>query len=179
MVVVASIVGLLALLAVSALGWGIFRYGHVGLPVPAVILTLTLVVSAVFYAYSIRAELVRGGEAEVRLHRSHVELPPPFAGKALAFPIEQLELSILRVESRVLFASVATVESLRFRAPGLARTLSSRLFEAPEQLQWLAEDLAALKAGTPLPEHAERPSDPDAPRDAYDDRLDAELDALD
>jgi len=43
----------------------------------------------------------------------------------------------------------------------------------------IAADLAALKAGLPLPTHEDSPRGQPAPRDAYDDRLDAELDAFD
>lgn len=165
-----------ALLQTVVLVWAMLATGR-SATVTYWLSTVVVWVVAVAYVGSIRHDSVSGGQGEVRLFGGRVEVPPPYGGSPLVFGLEQLELRVRRIEGRLWFQTVSVVEVLHLTDGAQRRGLSSRLFPEPEHLRHLADDLAALRDGRPLPTH-EDPLAPDA-RDEYDDELDAELEAFD
>ena len=72
---------------------------------------------------------------------------------------------------------MSVVEVLHLNAGDARRGLSSRTLPSLETFGELVADIEALRRGLPLPDHHGGASS--EARDDYDDRLDAELDALD
>ena len=170
-VVLAAVIGTMAF-GYAALAFG--RSGLVGIGIMVACFVTTLAIVS-----RVRYDKIAGGAGEVRLFRSHVEVPQAYDGTPLELPIDELSVLVQTFETRLyFFATVSSLQVLTLRAGGHERKLSSRVFESPEDLQRLALDLASLRDGFPLPTHDDPIRNPDAP-DEYDDRLEAELDALD
>ncbi len=170
-IVLAAVIGAVAF-GYAAMAFGRLNLVGIGTMVGCFVITL-LVVSRIRY------DKVAGGSGEVRLFRGHVEVPQAYDGTPLELPIDGLQVQVQTFETRLyFFATINSLTILTLRAGGHERKLSSRVFAAPEDLPRLAIDLAALRQGHPLPTHDDPLRNPDAP-DEYDDRLEAELDALD
>ena len=181
-VVVAVGLGLLSLAVGLVFAYVAFETGGVGrLGWPALVLGLAFPLLTAAYAHGLRNDLVCGGKAELRLFERHLDVPRPFVGPPLTFPIAELRTTRVRVQSGVLGGPLGEVEVLHLQVGTMHRGLSSRLFETPHRLGALAEDLAALEAGLPLPTHDGRVDVAD-PEERADDpsaaRLEAELDEL-
>ncbi|MFK7991042.1 MAG: hypothetical protein AB8I08_33795 [Sandaracinaceae bacterium] len=174
MIVVTVLVVGLALAAMS-LSSGLLMFG--GSLLPMLIVGVLLLV-AVAYVHSLKNEIVSGGKGEVVLYERSFSVPRSIGTTTLEFSYADLGLSVTRIESRTLGATVAVVSRLTLEGGGVTRALSSRLFESDDAFEALVRDLEALRQGQPLPpQRAARA--PVEEKDEMDDRLDAELAELD
>ncbi len=140
--------------------------------------TLGFLAVALAYASSLKNHVVAGGSGQLRLFEGHLEVPPPWSGSLMHLPYESLAVRLRRVEGRIYGQKVSQVEVLILQSEGTTRELSSRMFESPERLQEAMEDILALKNGKRPPNRKSR-GPMTGPKDEWDERLDAELDALD
>ena len=124
------------------------------------------------------ADSVVGGRAELRLFDENLEVPRPRRGGTPhdVFELKSLAVRVDHVRVRVNFILTNEIMVAVLRDGERERRLSSRLFVDMQELQSFVEDVRRAQRGEPL---APNPGRANGRRDAYDDRLDEELAALD
>ena len=101
-IVLAAVIGAVAF-GYAAMAFGRLNLVGIGTMVGCFVITL-LVVSRIRY------DKVAGGAGEVRLFRSHVEVPQAYDGTPLELPIDELQVHVQTFETRLYF--FATISSL-------------------------------------------------------------------
>ncbi len=139
---------------------------------------LLLLVVGLVVAQAAQRDSIAGGVGEVRLFANRLEVPGTFSPAPIVLAFEDLDLRVTRFEGRLYFVTVNVVEIMHLSDGDAGRALSSATFTSLDAFQEAVADIEALRRGLPLPVHEDAP-DEEPTRDAYDDQLDAELDAID
>jgi hypothetical protein len=138
--------------------------------VPAIVV---VVVALVGYG----PDRVAGGAGEIRFFEDRLEIPAQ-RGRPHVFERDGLTLSRSSVVGSFMFVAVTEVQLLDLVQGEQRRRVSSRIFESMEAFEAFVRDVERFAHG--LPPADDPPSERGSPaRDAYDDRLDEELAALD
>lgn len=166
-----------AALLVWMLSWGMAPH-DVGSVLIYVLLVLSVLLPFLYVA-STRAYRARG---VIRIAPERIEVPGA-RGETITLPTRGLSVSLTRVQSRLLMAgatmaSVSRGQIVALAAEGKAPWRISTLALAdPDQGDALVDDLGRVRLGKPP--QGPRQHDPEpAARDAYDERLDRELEEL-
>lgn len=146
---------------------------------PELIIAIVLVALPFIFWKSGEPYLAAGASPALRLFKDRIEVAAPRAAAPLRLPLDKLGAQITTTVVRhVTGIPLSRATFLHLRAPGLLRSLSTRLFESPEAANQALAQILCLQATGRIAPPASPEGRAPVPDDEYEQRLQAELERL-